>query len=63
MTHEPVDHDVTTDEEFEVALGKLLLEAVKNGIDLKGSWVYRNGEVAPDWEVTVVELEKRDVAD
>jgi len=59
----PFDGDVTTEEEFDAALEQLLSAARENGVDPQGSWVYRNGRNAPDWEVMVVELAKDDGID
>lgn len=52
--------EITTAAEFEAALGRLLTAAVAHGVDPRGSWVYRNGDGAPDWETMVHELEKPD---
>lgn len=59
MTHDPPPGgEITTEAEFDAALERLLLQAARNGINPRGSWVYRNGSTAPDWEVMVLELEK-----
>ncbi len=59
MTH---DHsftgEITSADDFEAALGELLTQAHENNIEPLGSWVYRNGESAPHWEVMVLELDK-----
>lgn len=60
MTRDYIDGDITMEAEFEAALGQLLLQAAQNEIDPSGSWVYRNGQIAPDMEVMVYELEKAD---
>lgn len=60
MTRDFIDGDITTDAEFNAALGQLLLEAVRNDIDPRGAWVYRNVQTAPDWEIMVLELASRD---
>lgn len=49
--------EVTTADEFEAALGSLLITAARNGVEPRGSWVYRNGDTRVDWEVLVHELE------
>jgi len=61
---DPAD-EVTTDDEFEAALGDLIDAAVRNGVDLGGSWVYAGGDGGGDdrWEVMVHELEARDEAE
>jgi hypothetical protein len=56
-TGDPTDGEVTTDEAFEAALGRLLLLATQNGIDPLGSWVYRSDQTTTDLEVVVYELE------
>ncbi|MDZ7700835.1 MAG: hypothetical protein U5J98_01520 [Halobacteriales archaeon] len=50
--------DITTEAEFDSALQTLLLSALENGLDLRGTWEYRNGEAHPDLEVLVTELAK-----
>lgn len=60
MTRNFIDGDITTDAEFDAALGQLLLEAVRNDIDPRGTWVYRNGQTIPDWEIMVLELASKD---
>lgn len=61
MTHEnPYEEAITTTEEFETALGNLLLAAISNDINPRGTWTYRNSDGEPDWEAMVVELEKSD---
>jgi hypothetical protein len=56
MNDPPWDREITTADEFERALGELLLTAVRNDVEPRGSWVYRNGDVSIDWEVMVYEL-------
>jgi hypothetical protein len=55
--------DVTTTEEFEMALGNLLAVALQNGIDPRGAWEFRKDGTPPDWEVMVVELQARGGSD
>lgn len=62
MTHDPPDspdRDISTEAEFDAALQKLLLAGLKNGLDLRGAWDYRNGQAYPDLEVLVSELAKQ----
>lgn len=48
---------LTTQTEFETALGDLLTTAEENDIDIEGSWVYQaDGSTEPNWEVLVYEL-------
>jgi len=56
---------VTTDDEFEAALGDLIDAAIRNGIDPGGSWVYAGGDGGgyDRWEVMFHELETRDEAE
>ncbi len=49
---------VTSDEEFEEALTRLITIAHDNGVDVKGPWVCRNGDGAASWEALVVELDQ-----
>lgn len=57
MSDIPNDGEITTVEEFDTAFGNLLSEAMRNGIDPRGSWVYRNsGEEVLDLEAEIVEL-------
>jgi len=58
MTREFIDGPITTDAEFDAALGQLLLESIRNDIDPRGSWVYRNDWKTLDLEVMVFELAK-----
>lgn len=50
------DDDVSSPDEFEAALGKIVLSALQEGIDLRGAWEYRTDDGTPDLEVTIVEL-------
>jgi hypothetical protein len=52
------DDAVRTAAEFEAVAQKLLQAAHRNEIDVAGSWVLRNGDSLPDWEVQVHELAK-----
>lgn len=59
----PFDTAITTSEEFEAALGRLLGAATQNGIDPRGSWVYRDGDSGRDWEALIVELDRQGRSD
>ena len=56
MSDPPWTESLTTEDDFEAALGDLLAAAAANDIDVRGSWVYDNGEPHPSWEVLVYEL-------
>jgi hypothetical protein len=57
------DGEIADSEEFESALGQLLLAALQNDIDPQGSWVYRTDGTGQDLEVMVYELTGRTGAD
>jgi hypothetical protein len=63
MTREFLTQTITTEAEFDAVLGEALLDAARNNVDTRGSWVHRNGPAAPDLEVTILELAKRDSTD
>jgi hypothetical protein len=57
MSHDDtLDVDPRTPAELESLLGEVLAAAVTNGVDPRGSWVYRNLDGVPDWELMVNEL-------
>lgn len=60
---DPLDGAVTTEDEFDDALRRLLSAAARNGVDPRGARVYRNGESALDWEVVIHDLADEDGAD
>ncbi len=50
--------EISTTEEFERALGELLKAGTRNGIEPRGSWVYRDADGSSlSWEVLITELE------
>lgn len=59
----PFRHRELTDDQFDALLGQLLDAAWASEIDLRGTRAYRNGPEVPDWEIEVVELEKRGPTD
>ncbi|MFB6173034.1 MAG: hypothetical protein ABEI39_00170 [Halobacteriales archaeon] len=59
MTRDTSDA-VTTVEKFEATLGQLLVSALENDIDPRGTWEYRHDGVGSDLEVLVVELASAD---
>lgn len=50
------DDEISSADDFEAALGQVILAALQNDIDPRGTWEYRTDEGAPDVEVMVVEL-------
>lgn len=53
----PSDLNVTTEKEFDAALEKLLRDAIGNGVDPRGSWVYNTDGSDLDLETVIVELQ------
>lgn len=56
MFHDNPPDEPTTPAEFESLLGEVLTTAIANGVDPRGSWVYRSHDGNPDWEMMVNEL-------
>jgi len=50
------DDEPSSTEEFEAALGRVILDALENGVDPRGTWEYRTDETNSNVEVMVVEL-------
>ena len=59
----PDGNAITSTEEFDTALERLLRRARRGGVDVRGSWVYRSAEQAYDLEVMVYELDGADASD
>ncbi len=57
VTDPPFDDEITSPDDFRVALRALLFEALESDIDPRGAWEYRTDGVVSDWEVMVVRLE------
>ncbi|WP_435074310.1 hypothetical protein [Halorubrum sp. HHNYT27] len=55
-TDDTSDDEISSTEEFEVALGRVLHDALESGVDPRGTWEYRTGGTGSDMEVMVVEL-------
>lgn len=55
-TDDTSDDEISSTEEFEVALGRVLRDALENGVDPRGTWEYRSDDPGSDVEVMVVEL-------
>ncbi|WP_225332796.1 hypothetical protein [Halomicrobium urmianum] len=49
---------VTSDEEFEEALTRLITIAHDNGVTVEGPWLCRNGDGSTSWEAIVVALDQ-----
>lgn len=56
MTDAPAEDEVTTASELEAAIESLVDDAVRNGVDLRGSWVCETDDDG-EWEVMICELE------
>lgn len=52
----PNDEAITSEAEFDVALEALLRAAYSNDVTPNGSWVVRNGDPLPNWEVQIHDL-------
>lgn len=52
------EDEITTAEEFGGALSELLAAAQGNDVDVRGSWVHRDGATDADLEVMIVELQE-----
>ncbi|NHX35147.1 MULTISPECIES: hypothetical protein [Halolamina] len=50
------DGEMSSTEDFEEALSRVLLSALENDIDPRGTWEYRTDGTASDMEIMVVEL-------
>lgn len=62
MTSDPVfDGEIESAADFEAALHTLLVTALANDVDPRGSWEYRSDGLPSDWEVMVAELQPHDV--
>jgi hypothetical protein len=56
----PSDWNVTTEAEFDTVLEQLLENAIGNGVDPRGSWVYDADGSNLDLETVIVELQSRE---
>jgi hypothetical protein len=64
VTHSnPYDDEISSREDFERAIRSLLVVALRNDVDPRGSWEYRTEDTHPDFEAVVVELQARDESD
>lgn len=50
------DDEMSSTEDFEAALGGVILAAIRNDVDPRGTWEYRTDGPISDVEVMVVEL-------
>jgi hypothetical protein len=53
----PPNWSITTEAEFDAALEQILISAIGNSVDPRGSWVYDTDRIAPSLEAVVVELQ------
>lgn len=60
MSTNPRDEAITSASDFEAALGELLATGVRNGIGVRGSWVYNSDDGGDNWEVMIYELAGED---
>lgn len=51
-TKDPNDGPATADE-FEEALGTLLQQAHRNGVDVEGGWEFGDGTTYPSWGIEI----------
>jgi hypothetical protein len=50
---------IVSEEDFERALRRILVNADSNGVDVRGGWPIRtNSDVAGDWDLEIVELDE-----
>ena len=49
---------LTSKEELNSELKRLILRAHENGVDVEGGFECRNADGRPDWDVIVTEVEK-----
>lgn len=66
MTDHPsemTDRDIASEAQLTQALDRILVSAVEHGVDIQGSYEFRNGPDHPDIEVEIVELAKQRTED
>ena len=56
MTTDFTDDKISSTADFEAAINRVILTALENDIDPRGTWEYRTKERDSDMEVMVVEL-------
>lgn len=61
MTSDSIfDGEIERSADFEAALHALLVAALENDVNPRGSWEYRSDGLPSDWEVIITELQSRD---
>ncbi|KAB7513965.1 hypothetical protein DM867_09265 [Halosegnis rubeus] len=55
-TDRTLDNEISSTEDFEAALRQVILAALRNDIDLRGTRDYHTDGATPDVEVMIVEL-------
>lgn len=50
------DDEMSSTEDFENALSRMILSALENDIDPRGTWEYRTEGTGSDMEIMIVEL-------
>lgn len=61
--HSADDEEIVSAEDFEAALGGLVLTALESDINPHGSWVYHTNDGETDVEVMVFELDEKSVGE
>lgn len=59
----PDDDEIVSIDDFEAALGRLIVTAIESDVDPSGSWVYRTKDEPTDVEVMILELDDRETTD
>lgn len=53
------DVSITSPEEFEAVLAEVVENAVESDIEVRGAWEFRTRGSIHEWEVKVIELDRR----
>lgn len=61
MTRDTFDDvSITSNDEFEAVLARMIEKAITAEVDVRGAWEFRTGGSTHDWEVQIVELDRDD---
>ncbi|MFC6862251.1 hypothetical protein ACFQGE_02105 [Halomicroarcula sp. GCM10025817] len=52
------DVELSTAADFEAVLAAVVEKAIKNDVDVRGSWEFQTRGSTHDWEVEIIELDK-----